>query len=250
MMRRLALAVPLLTLVAVAGCGAPAAPPGVVTVELDAATPGAWDVGNATDRLLVWAHNTGSGEGEVTWGLASPGGAGLPAGWKATFDPPSVHLKAAGAPREPGPTGWRHGDWQSAMVTLTIPADEPAGMHTVVLSAGDASRTLNVTVHGAGERERVSKVGDRLRVHYEGRFTGTGQVFDQGDIGSREEPLVAGSDGTVQGFSYGLVGLRRGETVTLVLPPFLAYGYDQSDAGLARFNGQQLAFTVRITQFL
>ena len=71
-----------------------------------------------------------------------------------------------------------------------------------------------------------AKNGDTVRVHYTGKLD-DGSVFDS----SRDrEPLelTLGSNKIIPGFEQGIIGMRKGETKTLTLPPEKAYGSDQA----------------------
>ena len=66
--------------------------------------------------------------------------------------------------------------------------------------------------------DREAEFGDRVTVAYEGRFD-DGTVFDQ----SRRATFTL--DGSlIVGFREAVVGMRVGETKTVVIPPERAYG--------------------------
>lgn len=67
-----------------------------------------------------------------------------------------------------------------------------------------------------------AKQGDRVQIHYTGRFA-DGDVFDS----SRErDPLEfeAGSDELIRGVSMAVVGMKEGEQRTVTVPPEEGYG--------------------------
>jgi len=72
-----------------------------------------------------------------------------------------------------------------------------------------------------------AKLGDRVRIHYEGRMK------DGTVIGFTEEgdPLEfeAGSDGVIPGVSKAVVGMAAGETRELTLSPDKAFGVIEED---------------------
>lgn len=76
-------------------------------------------------------------------------------------------------------------------------------------------------VVGIGEE---AKVGNRVVVHYVGKFT-DGRVFDSSL--SRNEPFsfTLGAGQVIKGWDEGVVGMKVGGRRVLVIPPELAYGY-------------------------
>lgn len=75
-------------------------------------------------------------------------------------------------------------------------------------------------VYGTGEE---AKTGDRVVVHYTGRFV-DGNVFDSSF--SRNEPFqfVLGAGQVIQGWDVGIVGMKVGGKRVLSIPPELGYG--------------------------
>ncbi len=75
-------------------------------------------------------------------------------------------------------------------------------------------------VVGTGDE---AKTGDRVVVHYTGRFV-DGRVFDSSL--TRGEPLqfILGAGQVIQGWDVGLVGMRVGGKRVLSIPPELGYG--------------------------
>ena len=74
---------------------------------------------------------------------------------------------------------------------------------------------------GTGSAE--VKAGDTVTVHYKGAFT-DGKIFD--DSYQRKQPLTfqVGSQGLIQGFQQGVMGMIVGEVRRLFIPANLAYG--------------------------
>lgn len=66
--------------------------------------------------------------------------------------------------------------------------------------------------------------GDLLVVSYKGTLEG-GRVFDQ-NAGPKDQPFVfwLGKGEVIKGWDQGLVGMRKGGTRKIVVPPALAYG--------------------------
>lgn len=222
-----------------AGCTEPptATTPGPTVV--DTITPGAWRVSAATDRILVWAHNDGSSPLSVTWSFTGAAGAALPEGWSISFDPPTADLQPAGSKSGSG-RRIAYTDWTWSLATLTITGAMAPAPRALELHAGPLNAPIAVEV-AAGAAD-VTGPDDRVNVQYRGTFTASGEEFDSGDF-----PTTLGSGQTVPGFDYGLMGLDVDEPASLVLPPALAYGYDNDPSGsYARFNGQWLTFDVTV----
>lgn len=70
-----------------------------------------------------------------------------------------------------------------------------------------------------GEGERAVKEGDKLRVKYVGRLLKTSFKFDEGDAFE----FTVGA-GVIEGWSKGVVGMKRGGKRKLTIPSGLAYG--------------------------
>lgn len=220
----------------VAGCAA--ADESTPQVTADLITPGAWDIRGDTDRVMAWAHNEGDIDTPIAWSITGAGGQPLPSGWSVTIDPLTSALAPVGTKVANG-RSYAYPDWAMAMLTVTLPAGQQAGSFALELHAGPATAAVNATVHAS--RGAVSGPGSRVDVHYEGRFTDTGETFDEGDF-----PTTLGQGQTVRGFDYGLMGLAVGETAMLVIPPPFGYGYDPPPSH-AKFAGKTLAFGVTIT---
>lgn len=217
-----------------AGCSGNDAPAGI-NEELDLIVPGAWHVSAAKDYSLVYFHNEGPEVVSGTWSLTGSNGASLPQGWVAKFSPAEATVMAKGTPR----SGQSYPDWARSLASLEVPAGA-AGTHELELHFGGKTRAFTATVtepYGA-----VTAPGDDVSLTYDGRFHATGESFDDGAFDT-----TLGSGQTVPGFDFGLMGLAVGEAVTISIPPAFAYGYDQTDPGYLKFNGQRLDFSVSIT---
>jgi hypothetical protein len=203
----------------------------------DFVTPGTWAVSNATERMFAWAHNGGSTPVKGTWSLTLAGGAPLPAGWTATFQPATFTLAPAGT--KAGDARPTYPDWAPTLVTLHIAGNASAGPVQAELHAGSIVKAETLQV--AAAMAKVSGPGSRVDVHYDGKFD-DGTRFDQGDF-----PTTLGSGKTVLGFDEGLMGLAVGEVAVLHIPPAFAYGYDNPQgSGYEQFNGKTLVFTVAL----
>jgi FKBP-type peptidyl-prolyl cis-trans isomerase 2 len=73
-----------------------------------------------------------------------------------------------------------------------------------------------------------AKSGDKVRVHYAGKFD-DGTVFDSSR--EREQPLefTLGQGRLIKGFENAVTGMAVGETKTVGIPPDEAYGLRNED---------------------
>ena len=76
-------------------------------------------------------------------------------------------------------------------------------------------------VEGQGE---AAKNGDNLKVHYTGRFTNGGPVFDSSIGGGVPFQFTLGAGQVIQGWDLGVLGMKVGEKRKLIIPSELAYG--------------------------
>lgn len=79
--------------------------------------------------------------------------------------------------------------------------------------------------------------GDKVKVHYTGKFKDSGEVFDSSRDGDPLE-FVMGENMVIAGFERAVVGLNPGESTTVEVPPEEGYG---------SYNAE-LAFEVRKEQ--
>ena len=70
----------------------------------------------------------------------------------------------------------------------------------------------------------MSKVkdGDTVKVHYTGKLE-DGTVFDSSKEGEPLE-LTIGAGNVIEGFEKGVIGMERGSSKTVTIPPEKAYG--------------------------
>ncbi|MES2153743.1 MAG: FKBP-type peptidyl-prolyl cis-trans isomerase [bacterium] len=208
----------------------------VPVTDLDFIVPGHWTVSNLTDATMAWIHNTAPHRIAFSWTMTLAGGAPLPKDWTVSFSPAGGALEALGTKRLTNGR-YLYDDWGRTMVTLRLPDNATAGDVPIELHAGGGTRAA---VLGIGaERLRISRLGDTVNTHFDLR----GQ--DGARLQEADFCILLGSQNAVPGYSFGAVGLAPGETVTLVVPPPFAYGYDQGD-----LQGQTLYWTVRVVQFL
>lgn len=67
-----------------------------------------------------------------------------------------------------------------------------------------------------------AKDGDMVRVHYTGKLE-DGTIFDSSKDGEPLE-LTIGAGNVIQGFEKGVIGVERGGSKTITIPPEEAYG--------------------------
>ena len=114
---------------------------------------------------------------------------------------------------------------------------------------------MKLLVLAEGEGEGI-RAGDEALVHYAG-YLSTGRPFDSsvksvaelfGTYTPQREPygpfpVVAGPQGRViEGWKRGLVGLKKGAQVKLIIPPALGYG--ERGAGDIIPPGSTLVFDI------
>ena len=84
----------------------------------------------------------------------------------------------------------------------------------------DSGLKYHITVHGEGE---LPKIGDRVVVHYTGKFE-DGTKFDSSL--DRNEPFEfeLGARRVIEGWDEGIALLHKGDKATFIIPPELGYG--------------------------
>lgn len=74
--------------------------------------------------------------------------------------------------------------------------------------------------------------GDEVTIHYVGRFL-DGYVFDNTYLKARPPSFIFGKEyQLIDGLHYGLIGLKEGETLKIILPSRRAFGEEGSVAGI------------------
>merc|ERR1719160_1256096 len=98
-----------------------------------------------------------------------------------------------------------------------------------VLKLGEGGFALTVTKPGNGHS--FPKKGDTLTVHYVGRISKTGKIFDSSR--ERQEPFtfVVGKGKVIRGWDQGLVEMSLGERGVLHVPSYKGYGSDGAGDG-------------------
>ena len=101
-------------------------------------------------------------------------------------------------------------------------------------------------VNREGEGDKP-KPGTMIKAHYTGKLLENGRKFDSSY--DRGEPLEfkVGVGQVIKGWDQALLGMRRGEKRTLIIPPKLAYG-DRGAGGVIPPNAW-LVFDVELVDF-
>ena len=92
---------------------------------------------------------------------------------------------------------------------------------------------------GGGE---TANSGDRITVHYTGRFV-DGQVFDSSVDRGEPFQFVLGVGNVIEGWDKGITGMRVGGKRTISIPPELGYG--MNDYGIIP-GGSTLIFEIEL----
>ena len=70
----------------------------------------------------------------------------------------------------------------------------------------------------------AAKSGDQVHVHYVGVSFSSGKQFDSSWDRGRAFDFPLGGGSVIQGWDFGVAGMREGGRRTLVIPPALGYG--------------------------
>ena len=98
------------------------------------------------------------------------------------------------------------------------------------------------------ETDREARDGDTVRATYVGTLKGESSPFD-GGTGTSD--IKIGSKTMIDGFEAGLIGAKKGETVTLELKVPEKYVDPEQDAASAeKLNGKEVTFAVTIHSVL
>jgi FKBP-type peptidyl-prolyl cis-trans isomerase 2 len=97
-----------------------------------------------------------------------------------------------------------------------------------------AGKTLNfevemvkITKSASGTTADIVEKGDSVEVHYVGKEEDTGKLFDSSRERGQTLPFTVGAQQMIAGFDAGVVGMKVGETKTLIIAPKDGYGeYD------------------------
>jgi len=216
-------------------------PPSSGPLVADLLTPGVWNVCGDQEWMTAWVHNTGSSTVDLAWAVTGAAGTDLPAGWSITLSNETGVLAPNGTKHAQPDGSVAYPDWAWTRIALRIPANQAAATVPLELHAGTAVRSFTVHV-AAAPRPGVAAPGGRLQVHEHGTTDGTGMAFSDGVVNA-----TAGQGGATPGFGMGLLGLAAGESVTLVVPPPLGYGYDRpAGSPSSGLSGQTLDYAVTV----
>jgi hypothetical protein len=108
-------------------------------------------------------------------------------------------------------------------------APEPSDLTTEDLVVGTGDRTV--------------KEGDTIRVHYVGKLLKNGAKFDENKADDEPFEFTVG-EGVIEGWSKGVVGMKRGGKRKLTIPSKLGYGDGGSPPKIP--GGATLVFEVEL----
>jgi peptidylprolyl isomerase len=104
----------------------------------------------------------------------------------------------------------------------TTPQGTPVEFHETPQTAPAPQRLeVHTLIQGNGAKVQA---GDQLTVHYLGQIYPGGKVFDQSYSRGQPATFQVGVGSLIPGWDKGLVGLREGSRVVLVVPPDQGYG--------------------------
>lgn len=98
-----------------------------------------------------------------------------------------------------------------------------------------------------GEGEREAKIGDKLKVHYTGTLE-NGTQFDSSLDRNTPFEFTVGQ-GVIEGWSQGVIGMKKGEKRILTIPGNLAYGANPPPGSTIPSNAT-LIFEIELIEFL
>jgi FKBP-type peptidyl-prolyl cis-trans isomerase len=90
-------------------------------------------------------------------------------------------------------------------------------------TAHQESSGLRYLVRAPGAGQRLPRIMDEVAVRYTGRFL-DGRVFDSSDRHGGLLTFRVGMGDVIRGWDDALLGMKKGEKRTLIIPWWLAYG--------------------------
>jgi len=108
------------------------------------------------------------------------------------------------------------------MIKLQI-SDELSTKPEVPMPEGPPPDELDTDDVVVGEG-RAAATGDHVAVHYVGVSYSTGKQFDSSWDRGTPFDFPLGARRVIQGWDFGVTGMREGGRRTLVIPPSLGYG--------------------------
>jgi len=103
-----------------------------------------------------------------------------------------------------------------------IPEPDPAPRPAKSADAKPEPKELEKEDLVVGTGDREVKTGDEVQVHYTGRLWKNGFKFDS-SVGKEPFDLKVG-EGVIEGWSQGVLGMKKGGKRKLVIPAKLGYG--------------------------
>jgi FKBP-type peptidyl-prolyl cis-trans isomerase len=88
---------------------------------------------------------------------------------------------------------------------------------TIVTASG-----LKYVLLKEGRGKQAGK-GDKVQVHYTGRFT-DGRIFDTSSLDGKPIKITLGKKSVIKGWEEILLRMQKGTRLVVVIPPDLAYG--------------------------
>jgi FKBP-type peptidyl-prolyl cis-trans isomerase FkpA len=102
------------------------------------------------------------------------------------------------------------------------PESRPASSKPATSAAPEPTELVKEDLK-VGEGAREVKAGDSIRVNYVGKLFKNGSVFDSNK--SKEDPFTfTVGEGVIEGWSKGVIGMKKGGKRKLTIPGPLAYG--------------------------
>eukprot|EP00440_Ansanella_granifera_P052649 gb/GFBE01057086.1/.p1 GENE.gb/GFBE01057086.1/~~gb/GFBE01057086.1/.p1 ORF type:complete len:142 (+),score=28.27 gb/GFBE01057086.1/:1-426(+) len=80
------------------------------------------------------------------------------------------------------------------------------------------------TVIKEGDRSSFPQRGDKLRMHYTGKFAANGQKFDSSKDAGHPLEFTIGVGQVIRGWDVGVMQMSLGETATLAITSDFGYG--------------------------
>ena len=83
---------------------------------------------------------------------------------------------------------------------------------------------LTITTTRAGDGVNFPAAGAKLKMHYTGTVTATGDKFDSSRDRGATFDVQIGIGQVIKGWDEGIVGLCKGAKANLIIPPEMGYG--------------------------
>jgi peptidylprolyl isomerase len=109
------------------------------------------------------------------------------------------------------------------LMLYTGSVEPAASVATNATSTTSTAATLSTTAPAGGHSVDVAESGDTVTVNYTGMLS-DGTVFDSSASHGQPFTFTLGVGQVIPGWDKGIVGMKVGDTKTLVIPPADAYG--------------------------